>query len=256
MIKRLLSIFTIILFASCVPHKDLLYLQGEPVSKKTIQKMNDEPYRLQVNDIITIDIKASKPDLVSLFQKSVINNQTVDRDNSSGYTINEYGNIRLPYIGEMNVLGYTTKEVRLKFEESIRSYFKDIGDIFVTVSLAGIKYTVLGEIGSPGPKTTYDNKITIYEAISLSGDIPLTGNRKKVELWRKTAFGQKKYTIDLTKADAFESEIYYIQPNDIINVIPLKQKSWGVGTTGLASLTTFVSILTLITSTIIIARSL
>jgi len=62
--------------------------------------------------------------------------------------------------------------------------------------------------------------------------------------------------LDLTKASIFDSEVFYIQPNDYINIIPLKQKSWGTGTTGLQSLTTLVSIFTLVTSTILLVRNL
>src|SRR5690606_39262008 len=128
-----------------------------------------------------------KQELVSLFQKNeeninnTQNNQGLSNAGrvASGYTVDKHGNIRLPYIGEMNVLGYTTKEVRLKFEETISSYFTDLGNIFVTVNLAGIKYTILGEVGNPGSKILYDNSITILDAISNSGDIPVTGNRKE-----------------------------------------------------------------------------
>ena len=49
-----------------------------------------------------------------------------------------------PYVGELNVLGYTEKEVREKIEEELGKYFKDTSNIFVTVKLAGIRFTVLG----------------------------------------------------------------------------------------------------------------
>ncbi len=149
----------------------------------------------------------------------------------------------MPYIGEINVLGYTTKEVRIKLEKALLQYLRNQEDIFVTVRLSGIKFTILGEVSSPGTKVINQNSVTIVEAISNSGDITITGNRKKVEVWRNSDSGQKKFTIDLTNSSAFNSEIYYIQPNDLIYVVPLKQKSWGTGTTGLQSITTIVSVL-------------
>jgi polysaccharide export outer membrane protein len=260
MLRRLLIIISISFFASCVPNKDLVYLQGKPVAKKDVYKLNNEPYRLQVDDVLSIDIKAKDEQSVALFKKTLNTQGLASASNGadlqSGYSIDRHGNIRLPYIGEINVLGYTTKEVRIKLEKALLQYLRNQEDIFVTVRLSGIKFTIWGEVSSPGTKVINQNSVTIVEAISNSGDITITGNRKKVEVWRNSDSGQKKFTIDLTNSSAFNSEIYYIQPNDLIYVVPLKQKSWGTGTTGLQSITTIVSVLSLLTSTILIFRNL
>ncbi len=263
MFKRILLLLLISFFASCVPSKDLIYLQGEPKTKKEIYKLNNQPYRLQVNDVLSIDIKAKDEKFVALFKKSSsTQNGTGGQGGANGnilqlgYSVDSHGNIRLPYIGEINVLGYTTKEVRFKLEKEILEYLNNVEDFFVTVSLAGIKYTIWGEVASPGTIVLNQNSVNIIEAISNAGDITVTGNRKKVEIWRNSASGQKKYTIDLTTAEAFNSEVYHIQPNDVIYVVPLKQKAWGTGTTGLQSLTTLVSVFTIITSTILLIRNL
>jgi polysaccharide export outer membrane protein len=264
MLKRFIVALLIVSFASCVPNKDLVYLQGKPLTKTDVYKLNNEPYRLQVDDVLSIDLKAKDEKFVSLFMKSNSQNFATTANtgfeggaNSQfGYSIDRHGNIRLPYIGEMNVLGYTTKEVRVKLEEALLKYFNNKEDFFVTVNLSGIKYTIIGEVGDPGPKVIYQNKVSIIDAVSNSGDITVTGNRKKVELWRNTINGRKKYTLDLTSAKVFDSDVFYIQPNDVINVIPLKQKAWGTGTTGLQSLTTIISVFSLVTSTVLLIRNL
>lgn len=260
--KTLLFVFLAIVFASCVPNKDLIYLQGKPVSKKGIHKINNTPYKLRVNDILTITIKSIKPGLVELFtteSNSVNNIQGFSGGSSyfSGYSIDNHGNIRLPYIGEMNVLGYTAVEVRKKVEgELLKLFFNKKEDFFVNVKLAGIKYTVMGEVGSPGPKVIYQNQVSIIDAITNAGDISEVGNRKKVEVIRFSSNKTEKFQIDLTKIDAINSEIFYIKPNDYINIPSLKQKAWGSGTTGLQSLSTIVSVFSLVTSTILIIRNL
>lgn len=264
MLKRFFILLLVFLAASCVPSKDLIYLQGEPVAKKNVYLLNNQPYRLQVDDVLSINLKAEEEKYVALFKKTTnlnqVNSTNVGFENGSyaqtGYSIDRHGNIRLPIIGEINVLGFTTKEVRLKLEDELLKYLTDKEMFFVSVSLSGIKYTVIGEIESPGPKVIYQNRVSILDAISNSGDITITGNKKKVEVWRKTINGRKKYVLDLTKATIFDSEVFYIQPNDYINVVPLKQKSWGTGTTGLQSLTTLVSLFTLVTSTILLVRNL
>ncbi|PQJ73402.1 polysaccharide biosynthesis/export family protein [Polaribacter butkevichii] len=253
--KHLLLLLSISFFFSCVPSKDIIYLQGEPVAKKEIKRINNIPYKLQVDDILNIDIKSNDESLVSVFKKQSGNTGGGD-GYFSGYSIDSYGNIRMPTLGEINVLGYTELEVRKKIENELKKYIKTQEELFVSVKLAGIKYTIIGEIGSPGPKVIFQNKLSIIDAISNSGDITTVGNRKKVEIIRNSITGTEKFTIDLTKISAFESEVFYVKPNDIINVMPLRQKTWGTGTTGLGALTTIVSLFTLISTTFILARNL
>lgn len=250
------------LIFSCVPSKDLVYLKGNPFSTKKMKRITNVPYKLQVDDIIHIDIKSTNKELVAVFNKQeVATSNAANQANASAayytdYSVDNYGNIRLPILGEINVLGYTTLEIRKKIESKLSTYIKQTEDLFVSVKLSGIKFTVIGEVGNPGTKFIFQNKVSVIEAIANSGDITTVGNRKAVEIIRTTDFGAKKYTIDLTKIDAINSNVFYIQPNDYINVLPLKQKAWGTGTTGLQTLSTFVSIFTLITSTIILSRNL
>ena len=263
MIKYAIFLLLIIAFCSCVPNKDIIYLQGEPKEATEIKKINRTPYRLQVDDNIIIDLKSKNDELVSFFKKeNTSGNNSNSQDltsgngNFTGYNVDVHGNIRIPYLGEINVLGYTTVEVRKKLEEEIKKYFSNEEEIFVTVKLSGIKYTIIGEISQPGTKIIYQNNVNIIEAIANSGDVTIYGNRKSVEIVRINPTGQEKYTIDLTKIDAFDSEVFYIKPNDFIQIKPIKQKSLGIGTTGFQSLTTIVSVFSLITSIIIIAKNL
>ena len=258
--KPSLFVILLLVLASCIPNKELVYLQGKPIDKKQIRKINNEPYKLQVNDIITVDVRSQNDSLVSLFKSNAnigVNQLPGAGNFFMGNSIDLHGNIRLPYLGEINVLGYTTSEVRSKIEdELLKKFFKNKEDIFVTVKLDGIRYTVMGEVANPGPNVIYQNQVSIVDAITNSGDITITGNRKNVQVIRLTPTGAEKYEIDLTDIEALNSEVFYIKPNDIINVTPLKQKSWGTGTTGLQSLTTIISLFTLVTSTILIVRGL
>ena len=163
--RKLLTIFLLSIFAtSCIPNKDLVYFQGQPSSKKSVDKIIKEPYKLQVNDILAINIKSNNQELVSLFsqtdqQSSQVGNQFNEQGlYFNSYTIDEHGNIRIPYIGELNVLGYTEKKVREKIESELSIFFKDAQDIFVTVKLAGIRFTVLGEVNNPGTLVLFQNQ--------------------------------------------------------------------------------------------------
>ena len=262
--KRFVLFFVsfILLFASCIPNKDLVYFQGEPSSKNAVYKILNEPYKLQVNDIIDIRIKADDEKLVALFNPiqqlgNQVNNQLTEQSlYFNSYSIDRHGNVRIPFVGELNVLGYTEKEVREKIEVELEKYFKDTSNIFVTVKLAGIRFTVLGEVVEPGTIVLFQNDVNIIEAIANAGDITITGNRKKVTIIRKKMEDTKKFQLDLTSIGSLEDDIFYIQSNDIIYVEPLKQKSWGTGTTGSQTFSTIISVLSLVTTTVLLVRNL
>ena len=55
----------------------------------------------------------------------------------------------MPILGELNVLGYTADEVRLKIEKQLlEEYFKKRQIFLLHGKLAGLRYTINGEIKS------------------------------------------------------------------------------------------------------------
>ncbi|AWI24472.1 polysaccharide biosynthesis/export family protein [Flavobacterium pallidum] len=249
-------------FTSCIPTKDMVYLQNksDTVAVSPINPVSLKPYRLQTNDIISITIKAIDQKLVAIFsQNSNAEGGGGESESSlyfNGFTVDDHGNIRIPILGEVNVLGFTLDEVRQKIEkELLETYFNKEADIFVNVKLAGIKFTVNGEVVSPGSKTLFTEKLTILEALANSGDITITGDRKAVTVIRQFPYGTEMHDIDLTDVKSMQSPYYFIQPNDYIYVKPLKQKSWGTGKTGIESLTTIITILSLATTTFLLLKN-
>lgn len=260
-LRNLYFLFAFALFTSCIPVKDLTYLQKKEGGQiqGPISPVPSKPYRLQTSDVVTISIKSIDAKLVALFNPIASNekiNQTEMGLYFDGYSVDDHGNIRVPQLGEINVLGFTIDEVRQKIEAALlKDYFKQEANIFVTVKLAGLRFTVNGEVGAPGTKMLYQDKVTVMEALANSGDITMTGDRRNVTIIRQFPQGTEMHSIDLTDVSAIQSPYYYLQPNDYIYVKPLKQKSWGTGKTGLESITTLVSVLTLLTATFLITKN-
>jgi len=255
-------LLTFVLFVSCVPNKDLIYLQdkgNQDTAANTQIQLNQKPYKLQVGDLISIDIKSDKPELIAMFKKKETTNteETAQSLYFSGYNVDVHGNIRIPRIGELNVLGYTVDEIsdRIKVK-LLEDYFNEAANIFVTVKLAGLTFSVNGEVALTGSYTLFKERVTILEAIANAGDISVVGNRKDVLIIRQYPQGQKIHHIDLTDINAMQSPYYYILPNDLIYVKPLKQKSLGTGTTLVQTLTTVISVLSLVASVIVLSKNL
>jgi polysaccharide export outer membrane protein len=123
------------------------------------------------------------------------------------------------------------------------------------VKLAGFRYTINGEVGSTGTKMLFQEHVNIMEAIANAGDITITGNRKAVTVIRQSPTGVQMQDIDLTDINVMKSPYYYLQPNDYIYVKPVKQKSWGTGKTGIESVTTIITVLSLATTVFLLLKN-
>jgi polysaccharide export outer membrane protein len=261
--KRFLLVMGLILsslLTSCIPHKDIVYLQNKDMATDSLQLMVEQqkPYRVQINDILNIRVKSIDQKSVSILNpigEGNLNASSSERAYFDGFTVDVHGNIRIPSLGQINVLGYSTEEIETMIETKLLDeQFKETANIFVTVKLAGLRYSANGEVGSPGTQVLFQERVNIFQAIANVGEIPVTGDRKDVLIIRQYPQGQKIHHLDLTDINVMNSPYYYIQPNDMIYVKPLKQKTWGTGITGRETLTTLISVLSLVTTTILLIR--
>lgn len=247
------------LFVSCDVSQNMIYLQkneGQEVVAP-INFIQSNPYRLQINDVITLTIKAIDPKLVSIFNPT--NQEEIGKSESAlyydGFKIDDHGNIRIPVLGEMNIIGYTVEEVRYKIEKQLLAdYFNKEASLFVTVKLAGFKYTITGEVGSIGTKIVFQDHVNIMEAIANSGDINKNGNRKAVTIMRQLPTGIEMHDVDLTDINVMKSPYYQLQPNDFIYVKPLKRNTWESFKAGMEGFTSIITLITLGTTVFLLFK--
>ncbi|MFC7356844.1 polysaccharide biosynthesis/export family protein [Jejudonia soesokkakensis] len=257
-LTSLLVLLLLLVGSSCISRKQITYLQENENTRDTIYPIlkKNEPYRLQVNDLLSIRTKALDPDFKDIFNpvgEADPNATGEERLYYDGFVVNPHGKIRVPILGELPVLGMTVDEVREDIERRLLAdYYKEEANVFVTVKLAGIRYTIAGEIGGSGSNIIYRDQVSIVEAIANSGGVPLTGDLSDIIVIRQYPTGQKVHHIDLTSIDAMNSPYYDIKPNDLIIVNPLPQKTIGTGTTGLQSFTTILSVVTALTGVILL----
>ncbi|MHA7842831.1 MAG: polysaccharide biosynthesis/export family protein [Winogradskyella sp.] len=259
-IKLLIIALSCIFISSCIPHKDTIYLQNKdngvndtiPYDLSEVQK----PYRVQVDDILNIRIKVLDQDNVQIFNptgEGNLNASSEERAYFDGFTVDLHGNVRIPVLGDLNVLGYTTAEIEEKIKTKLLDeQFKETSNIFITVKLAGLRFTANGEIGRPGTLTLFKERVNIFEAIANAGEIPVSGNKKDVLIIRQYPQGQKIHHLDLTDINVMKSPYYYIQPNDMIYVKPLRQKSLGTGETAVSTISTIATIVSLAATTLLL----
>lgn len=257
--KLLFALLSFIFLTSCVSNKRTTYLQGN--TSEEIYNLQHKTFKTQVNDVLIIKVTSKDTELTNFFNSLATSGQSNGNSQNinpylTGYRIDPHGNIRLPFIGEMNVLGYSVDEIRIKIEKELEKYLQNTDSYFVDVKYAGIKYTILGQIGSPGTNNLMQYEVNIIDAIANSGDITEYGNRTNVEVIRQEEDGLKKYEIDLTNINTFNSDVFLIKNNDIINIKPISQKPIGLGTTGLSVFSTILSTFTVAITTYLFIDSL
>lgn len=249
-INKLSLIFSICLMtASCVPIKKMVYLQSEDDLTDKVFEYKKEEYRLQVNDILDVQVRSMNDEANKLFSvQTQGGNQAAQAGVQSGgdlyymtgYTIDQNGNIQLPFMDTVHVLGLTLKEAQFAIDEKVSNLFKNY---FLQVKLGGIRFSTLGEFNKAGKQVILQNQATIYEAMSLAGDLTPLAARDKIRLIRQYPEGTKVHTINLLDQSIIGSPYYFIQPNDVLYAEPLPQKAYGFGVTGAQTITTLVSAL-------------
>ena len=175
-----------LLSTSCIPHKDTIYLQEKNTAIDSTQIMVEQqkPYRVQINDILNIRIKVLDQENAVIFNpvgETNLNASSSERAYFDGFTVDLHGNIRIPSLGKINVLGFTVEEIETMLTEKLlKEQSKETANIFITVKLSGLRFTANGEVGSPGTITLFQERVNIFEAIANVGEIPVTGNKKEV----------------------------------------------------------------------------
>lgn len=246
--KRVLLLLILVgLGTSCVSTDKLTYLQEPEEADSTSYSLQRDLYHVQPNDILSITVRTFDPQTAQLF-----NAQNTERPGAGGggdllfylqgYSVDLNGLIDMPVVGQLNVAGKTVEEIKSLVQSKLNNYFK-ADAAYVNVQLAGVRYSVVGDVARPGKYVIYQNQVNIFEAIAQAGDITLVGDRRDVMIVRQTPEGVKTYKVDLTDANVISKPQYFIQPNDIINVKPLPQKSLGIGTTGFQTLASVLGVL-------------
>jgi polysaccharide biosynthesis/export protein len=212
---------------SCGQYKRFTYIQPDAARlHDSIYNKSFIYYKLQPADILQVNVQSMDKNITEVFNDNGSgsnNSSSTSTSGSSGYMVGHSvdidGNINLPVMGKIQVAGKSVDEARDLIQEHAEEYIKDAK---VVVKLLSFKVYFLGELGGKGMQTIYSDRANILECISLAGDISYNGNRKKVTILRSYQQTTRVIEVDLTRRDLLSSPLYYLQPNDIVYVEPLK----------------------------------
>ena len=172
--------------------------------------------KIQTGDLLTISVASLSPENTLIYnapQNSV--------GEKAGYLVDESGNIPFVKLGDMHVAGMTKKELKSKLEKDLFPYLQQN---VVSIAIVNRHVTLMGAI-SPQVLPITSEKMTLLDALAASGDIGFKGKTDNVLVIREKENGKEFKRLDLTDKSIFYSPYFYMQPNDIVYVEPVKDKS-------------------------------
>lgn len=212
----------LIFFSSCGSRKNMVYLQPDSTKISTVYEQFVPT--IQSNDILTIVVTAADPKVTIPFNSisslgvgSAV--QTADLAQRPTYTVDEQGYVSLPMLGKVEVAGLTRLQAIDRIRTELSQYIKDPG---VNISFNNFRISVLGEVARPGSFIIPTERITLFEALGLAGDLTIRGIRENVVLIREVNGEKTMHRLDLTKQETLNSPYYYLSQNDVIYVEPNK----------------------------------
>jgi len=228
----LAALLLAMLFASCVPQKKMLYLKDAQMlsENQSINYVNDRSvnYKLQPGDNLYIRfVNIVDAQSAASLSGELTNRAQLTSDASiylQSYTLDEDGCIELPLMGRVELQNLTVDEAKNVLQTELDKY---INQTTIIVKMSNFNLTVLGEVTHPGMYKIYQSQINLFEAISLAGNMTSFAKNDEVKIIRQTDNGSEIVTVDMGSADILSSPYYYLKPNDIVYVEPLKIKQWG-----------------------------
>lgn len=216
---------------SCVTQRKVEYLQDYVNKTKSYDEAELAEYKLKPNDELYIQINSLDIGTANVFsmagnqQSTLLGTITPYGASLLSYSVDKEGYMLLPIIGKILVKDKTVPEVNIMLKDSLTNI---LNQPIVTVKLVNRFVSVLGEVRNPGHFAISQEKLSVYDAISLAGDITDYGDRNNVILVRNENKQNTRILLDLTKPEILSSEFYNMRPNDFIYVRPLRHKFWGM----------------------------
>ncbi len=228
----LLLLLSALWLTSCITTRQTNYLQKTNASIPTYKDtISYQDYKLKEGDKLFIQVYSMDDKTNALFNGS----GNISRNMLSGsgesldlysYIVQPNGYIQVPLVGGVHVAGKTVRETKEILEIAIKPILEMNS---VDVRIVNRSFSIIGA-GKSGRFNFPREKVNIYQALALAGDLGFYADRSKVKILRETENGVQIKVFDVRSVDIINSEFYYLEPNDVIFIQPLRQQFFGVST--------------------------
>ena len=197
--------------SSCNTYRYVGLMQEKNKQLPVYEEVEYEDYRIKINDEIIFRLITMDETISNLINPG---RAGMSSQNMISYRVFPDSTIDIPFVKSIPVAGLTMSEARASIESRLKEI---IPDAEIRISLANKSFTVIGEAGT-GVFPIYKDKMTLFQALAMSGEINNSGDFGKVKILRETDEGMKIIEFDIRPISIINSQYYFIYPNDIIYV--------------------------------------
>lgn len=229
-IKFLFYLLIICFLGSCSSSKQLLYLNDKTYPESAVEYPN---YTIQPQDILKIDVHSITPEAALPYNKVSRGNinQNISVLQLEGYLVSDKYSFKFPMLGIIDVKGKTISDL----ENEIYKRLVDgehLTNPIVSVRLLNARFSVLGEVKSPGTYSFVGERLSVFQALGIAGDLTIDGKRTQLQLIRERNGQRVIHEINLSEINTLDSPYYFIHSNDVIIVKPNFNKIKSAGFIG------------------------
>lgn len=212
--------------SSCTSQKKMAYVRD--ITAESADSINarfnaQREAHIVCGDALTITVNALDLEAVDAFNLPLYSPGQVGRNTVYSstalqyYTVDKDGNIAFPVLGKIHVEGMTISQLTDTLTQEIS---KSVNNPIVIVHFANYQVTVLGEVTRPGRFSITSERLTIFDALALAGDLTPYGKRDNILVSREVEGKLQFARLNINTSDIFTSPFYYLQQNDIVYVEP------------------------------------
>lgn len=176
----------------------------------------NQEIKIQNGDLLNITVSSLSPENTAIYNAP---QNTVGTQ--SGYLVDDNGAIQFVKLGSISVAGLSRKELKTKLEKDLLPY---LVQPVVAIGIMNRHVTMMGAVSPQVLPLTADH-MTLLDALAASGDIGSKGRTDNILVVREKENGKEFKRLNLTDKSIFYSPYFYLQPNDVIYVEPVKEKA-------------------------------
>jgi polysaccharide biosynthesis/export protein len=208
---------------SCVSSKNISYFSNLSDSGKIeLPTIRIPQAVIMPDDMLEIRISGANEVTSALFNSYSANTGNNPNVVTPSYLVDNNGELEFPIIGKVKAAGLSRDAFKELLRSKVAKYLKDP---LVSVRFLNFRFTVVGEVKTPGSFTVLNEKVTILEAVGMAGDMTTYGKRTNVRVIRDSIGKREIGSLNFNDKAVFTSPYYYLRRNDIVYIEPEKSKS-------------------------------
>ena len=245
-------------FTSCQPskkvHQERLYLQG--IDTALVADIKIPEPAIQKGELLSITVFSDNPEATAIYNQAQTSTggivaSSTDGSNSGsgrGYLVDIQGNFLFHSLGVMHAEGLTKMQLKAILEQKLDTFLKHP---YVEIRFLNKRVTILGEVGKPGVINIPEERLNIFDALALSGDMTVFGRKDNILIIREENGKRSTARLNIKEASIYTSEYFYLHSGDLVYIEPIRKKPTGTDQTLLRNVSlaaTFISVLAILYS--------